>query len=154
MARQRSCTAYGWKAHLNSHRMGGESGYIMRAFAKALQISSPSATTTKSSLYETWSLCHWTSHRSGSRPHSAWPNSSLLCSPQRLQQLVHGFPAAIGDFLFRKLLYKSKFLRRCCKCCTIFVTAAFLPPPTLKQRSPGRNVTTVVTWVSPLCVRT
>ncbi len=37
-------------------RMGGASGYIMWAFAKAPQISSPSATTTRSLLFETRSL--------------------------------------------------------------------------------------------------
>ncbi len=37
-------------------RMGGASGYIMRAFAKAPQISSPSAMTTRSTPYETQSL--------------------------------------------------------------------------------------------------
>ncbi len=42
-------------------RMGGASGYIMQPFAKAPQIFSPSATTTGSSLYETRSLCSWTS---------------------------------------------------------------------------------------------
>ncbi len=54
-------------------RMGGACGYIMRAFAKAPQVTSPSATTTRSSLYETRSLRRWTSHRSGSRPLSARP---------------------------------------------------------------------------------
>ncbi len=58
---------------LKPARMGRASGYIMRAFAKAPQISSPSATTTRSSLFETRSLRHWTSHRSGSRPLSARP---------------------------------------------------------------------------------
>ncbi len=63
-------------------RMCGASGYIMWAFAKAPQISSPSATTTRSSLFETQSLCHWTSHRSGSRPLSARPTCcfSAACS--------------------------------------------------------------------------
>ncbi len=82
-------------------------------------------------------------------------DSPLLSSPQRLQQLVHGFPAAIRRLFFRELLYKITFLWRCCKCHAVFVTHAGLPctpltntasvfhawvPPTLKQRSPGRNV--------------
>ncbi len=51
----------------------------MRAFAKAPQIYTPSSTTTRSSLYETRSLCHWTSHRRG-----------LTLSPQRVfTRLLH-----------------------------------------------------------------
>ncbi len=56
------------------------SGYIMRAFAKAPQISSPSATTTRSSLFETRSFRCWTSHRSRSRPLSAWPTRLFLAA--------------------------------------------------------------------------
>ncbi len=79
MARQRSCTAYGCKACQSPLEMGGASGYIMRAFAKAPQIYTPSATTTRSSLYETRSLCRWTSHRRG-----------LTLSPQRVfTRLLH-----------------------------------------------------------------
>ncbi len=83
-----------------STRMDGAYGYIMRAFTKAPQISSPSATTTRYSLYETRSLCRWASHRSGSRPLSA--------------RLTHRFSAArstdslplSSDCLLRELLYK------------------------------------------------
>ncbi len=49
-------------------RIGGASGYIMRAFAKAPQISSPSATTTRSPLFETRMLLLLNEHRSRSRP--------------------------------------------------------------------------------------
>ncbi len=113
MAQQRSCTAYGWKA-----RQSGASGYIMQAFAKAPQISSPTAMTTRSSLCETRSLRRWTSHRSRSRPHSArlthrFSDSRSACSSWSPDSL----PLS-GDSLFRELLYKSKFLRRCCKCRT------------------------------------
>ncbi len=64
--------------------MGGAYGYIMQAFAKAPPISS-SSMTTRSSLYETRSLRHWTGHHSGSRPLCS-ADSPLLSSPQRLQQ--------------------------------------------------------------------
>ncbi len=77
-------------------RMGGAYGCIMQAFAKAPKISSTSATTTRSSLYETRSLYRWVSHRNGSRPLSARPTCRFSAARrQRLQQLVHGFSAAI-----------------------------------------------------------
>ncbi len=95
-ARGGALTLSGWTSHINQlaaaelHSLwlqsppewAGAYVYIMWAFAKAPQIYSPSATTTRSSLYETLSLCCWTSHRSGSRPHSARPTHrfSAACS--------------------------------------------------------------------------
>ncbi len=64
--------------------MGGAYGYIMQAFAKAPPISF-SLMTTRSSLYETRSLRHWTGHHSRSRL-LCLADSPLLSSPQRLQQ--------------------------------------------------------------------
>ncbi len=68
-------------------RMGGSSGYIMRAFAKAPQISSPSVMTTRSSLFETQSLCI-------ERAIAADPDLSLLGRLAASQQPAA--PAAAG----------------------------------------------------------
>ncbi len=63
-------------------RMGGVYGYIICAFAKAPQISSPSAATTRSSLYETRSLSCWTSHRSRFRHLSRQPAAPAASGPR------------------------------------------------------------------------
>ncbi len=159
MARQQSCKAYSWKpakAHQN-----GRGIWLMRAFAKAPQISSPSATTTRSSRYETRSLRRWTSHRRGSRPHFAWPTRRFSAAFSACSSWSTDSLPLSCDFLYRELLYKSKFRWRC-KCCDVFVTHAGLlctpltntasgfhawALPALKQHSPGRNVTTAVTWI-------
>ncbi len=62
-------------------KMGRASGYIMWAFAKAPRISSPSATTTRSSLLETRNLQSWSNHCSGSRPLSARPTRRFSAAP-------------------------------------------------------------------------
>ncbi len=125
----------------------GASGYIMWAFAKTHKIYFLSATTTKSSLYQTRSLHRWTSHRSGSRPHSARPTRRFSAARSACSSWSTDSLSLSGVSLFRELLYKSKFLRRCCKCRTIFVTRA--------ADKHGECVsylgTTAVTWVSPLC---
>ncbi len=108
-------------------RMGGASGYIMWAFAKTHQIYFLSATTTRSSLYETRSLHHWTSHHSGSRPHSARLTRHFSAARSAYSSWSMDSLPLSGVSLFRELLYKSKFLRRCCKCRTVFVTPAGLP---------------------------
>ncbi len=63
-------------------RMGGVYGYIIWKFAKAPQISSPSAATTRSSLYETRSLSCWTSHHSRSRHLSRQPAAPAASGPR------------------------------------------------------------------------
>ncbi len=92
---------------------------------------------------------------------AADPDLSLLIRLVTSEQVAA--PAAAGPRIptlsseyFSK---KSKFLWRCCKCRVIFVTTAWLPctplintvsvfhawaPPTAKQHSPGRKVTTAV----------
>ncbi len=87
-------------------RMGWASGYIKRASAKALQISSPSATTTRSLLYETRSLCRWTSHRSGSRHLSAWPTRRFSAARSACSSWSMDSLPLSGDSLFWELLYK------------------------------------------------
>ncbi len=116
-------------------RMGGASGYIMWAFAKATQISSPSATTTRSSLFETQSLRRWTSNRSGSR---------ALCARLTRRFSAAGFPATIRRLPLKREHFAAllQMPRRFCHSCT-----------PLKQRSPRWNVTTVRIWVSPLWAR-
>ncbi len=99
-ARGGALTLSGWTSHINQlaaaelHSLWRQSPpewagayvYIMWAFAKAPQIFSPSATTTWSSLYETLSLCCWTSHRSGSRPHSAPGTCKEKAAGQRISE--------------------------------------------------------------------
>ncbi len=87
-------------------RMSGAYGYIMWAFTKAPQISSPSATTTRSSLYETQSLRHWTSHRSGSGPLSARPTRCFSTARSSYSSWSTDSLPLYGDSLFRELLYK------------------------------------------------
>ncbi len=87
-------------------RMSGAYGYIMWAFTKAPQISSPSATTTRSSLYETQSLRHWTSHRSGSGPLSARPTRRFSTARSSCSSWSTDSLPLYGDSLFRELLYK------------------------------------------------
>ncbi len=83
-------------------------------------------------------------------------DSPLLSS---LQRLVHGFPAAIRQLSLTRTLYKI----------ADFVVANAAPFfslslhaadkhgewlfSTLKRYLPGRNVTTALIWVSPLCAR-
>ncbi len=77
MARQRSCTAYGWKA-AKPLELGGHLAYIMRAFGQgSLGFILPSSTTTRSSLYKTRSLCRWTSIAEA--PHSLPQRVSPVC---------------------------------------------------------------------------
>ncbi len=90
--------------------MGGASGYIMWAFAKAPHISSPSATTTRSLLYETRSLRRWTSHRSRSRTHFARPTSRFSAARCTCSSWSTDSLPLSCDSLIRELLYKSKFL--------------------------------------------
>ncbi len=137
-------------------RMGGASGYIMWAFAKAPHISSPSATTTRSLLYETRSRRRWTSHRSGSRTHSARPTSRFsaarcTCSswstdPCRYPATLSSENSSIRANFFALLQRPHRFCHSC-RAASVFQTWV---PPTLKQHSPGRNLTTAVTWVSSL----
>ncbi len=139
-------------------RMGGAYGYIMRAFAKAPQISSPSAITTRSFLYETRSLHRWTSHRKWSRPLSARPTRHFSAAAGPLIPCCYlttlsyedsykranfcGFIGNAGLFLsFVTPLHAAD------KHVSVFHAWA---PPMLKQCSLRSNVTTAVTWVSSL----
>ncbi len=90
-------------------RMGGTYGYIMRAFAKAPQISSPSAITTRSLLYETRSLHRWTSHRKWSRPLSARPTRHFSAAagsliPCRYLTTLSYEDSSIKELIFAALL--------------------------------------------------
>ncbi len=133
-------------------RMGGASGYIMRAFAKANQISSPSETTSRYSIFAV------------ERAFAADPDLTqihrLSAARSACSSWSTYFLPLSSDSLFRELLYKSKFIRHCYKCRAVFVTHAGIPctlltnsvsvfhawaPPKLKQHSLGRNVTTAVT---------
>ncbi len=78
----------------------------MRVFTKAPQISSSSATTTRSSLYETQSLHGCKSHRSGSRPHSARSTCRFLATRSACSSWSMDFLPPSSDSLFRELLYK------------------------------------------------
>ncbi len=82
--------------------MGGASGYTMQAFAIgfsddykifALRYSKPSLLNEQSQRNQT-SLCS--------------ADSPLLSSPQRLQQLAHGFPAAIWRLSFKSISPKKQ----------------------------------------------
>ncbi len=134
MPRQRSCTAYGWKAR-KPVRIGKASGYIIWAFTKAPQISSlqdskPSLLNKSLQEIQT-SLCS--------------ADSPLLSSPQRLQQLVHGFPAIIQQLSLQrtplKELISSELLQmphRFCHSCRAPLHAADKPsqgPAGKKQRA-------------------
>ncbi len=88
-------------------RMIGASDYIMRAFAKAPQIFSPSPTTTRSSLYETRSLLRWTGNRSRSRPLSVRP-TCRFSTASHLQQQVHGFTAANRQLSLQRWVIKEQ----------------------------------------------
>ncbi len=137
-------------------RMGGAYGYIMRAFAKAPQISSPSAITTRSLLYETRSLHRWTSHRKWSRPLSARPTryfsaaaGSLLLSDNSLLRGLLYKRANFCGFIGNAALFLSFVtpLHAADKHASVFHAWA---PPMLKQCSLRSNVTTAVTWISSL----
>ncbi len=93
-------------------------GYIMQAFANAPQISSSSATTTRSSLFEIRSLRRWTNHRSGSRPCSA--RLTRRFSAARSSGSTDSL-ALFGNSLLQEPSIKELILRRCCKCRAIFV---------------------------------
>ncbi len=108
----------------------------MRAFAKATPISSPSATTTRSSLYETQSLRRWMSHRSGSSPLSAWPTRRFSAAPAAAgPRIPYSYSATHSS--------ENSSIRA-----HFFCDVANAVPFFFKQHSPGRNVTTA--WVSPL----
>ncbi len=97
-------------------RLGWASDYLMRAFTKAPQISSPSATTTRSSLFETRSLCHWTSHRSRSRPLSARPTRRFSAAGSACScWFTDSLPLSGDSFLWEPSI-KEQISRRCCKC--------------------------------------
>ncbi len=133
-------------------RMGRASGYIVRAFPQgssdffsfsddyksfALRDSRPSLLNKPSQRIQT-SLCS--------------ADSPFLSSPQRLLQLVHSVS------LFRELLYKIANLFG-----VVANAVPFLSSPARRWQClgtartetelMGRNVTTAVTWVSPLLVR-
>ncbi len=92
---------------------------------------------------------------------AADPDLSLLGWVAASQQPTDSLPLS-GDFLLWESSINEQIWRRCCKCCTIFVTPCSpltktasvfhaWASPTLKERSPGRNVPTGVICVSPLC---
>ncbi len=134
-------------------RMGEAYGYIMRAFAKAPQISSPSVSTTRSLLYETRSLRRWTSHRSRSRPLSARPTRRFLAVRSACSSWSTNSLPLSGDSLFWELLYKRANLFGVVANAAPFLSlvqgssAARWQTQRVKQHSPGQNVTTAVTWV-------
>ncbi len=87
-------------------KMGRAYGYIMRVFAKAPQISSLSAMSTRSSLYETRRLHCWMSHRSRSSPLSARPTRRFSAACTTCSSWSTDFLPLTGDSLFWELLYK------------------------------------------------
>ncbi len=135
-------------------RMGRASRYIVRAFPQgssdffsfsddyksfALRDSRPSLLNKPSQRIQT-SLCS--------------ADSPFLSSPQRLLQLVH------SDSLFRKLLYKIANFFGVFANAVPFLSAdksgecvSCLGATRTETALTGRNVTTAVTWISPLLAR-
>ncbi len=144
-------------------RMGGASGYIMRAFAIgssdffsfsdkyktfALRDLKPSPLNEPSQRIQT-SLCLAT--------------SPLHSRPQHLQQMVFRVPCRYpvtlsSEHISKEQIYSAllQMPHRFCRSCRGANTASVFhawAPPTLKQHSPRRNVPIAGIWVSPLCAR-
>ncbi len=85
------------------------------AFAKAPQISSPSATTTRTLLFETQSFRRLTSYRSGSRPLSTWPTCCFSAACSACSSWSTDSLLLSGDSLLREPSIKEQISLRCCK---------------------------------------
>ncbi len=130
-------------------RMGGASGYIMWALAKAPQISSSSAMTTKYSLWDSKpSPLNKPSHRIQTSLYSA--DSPLLSSPQHLHQLVHRFPAAIRRLSLQRWVKKLNISHTASVAGELWACHLSGSRPHRAARSPRRNAYQRISFTHPV----